>query len=321
MNNKIKMALDVVMTVLFICLMKISFTGVALHEIIGISIFVFFIIHQLLNYKWIASMCNNIFAGKVKGKAKFMFVLNAVLFILTSFTVISGILISQSLFPEVSTNNTAIWSELHHFAAYSSLILLSVHIGLHWSMIMNFFKKAFRMKNDNGTRTWLSRVIALALAVVGVRALLNQSIQSNFTAPFVNESENIVLYSNTKTKDSDENPSSITQSTTNGLVVDTPTLDDYLSKLFCSGCHRRCPLTNLQCGRGNSYKQEAVTEYNEKYSQSDTSSSSSDNEAISNEATSTASNNKKATPADYIGIMSLVIAGTHYTVSLPKKLK
>ena len=306
MNNKIKMALDVVMTVLFICLMKISFTGVALHEIIGISIFAFFIIHQLLNYKWIAAMCNNILIGKIKGKAKFMFVLNTILLFLTGFTVITGILISQSLFTAISTSNNTVWSELHHFAAYSSFILISLHVGLHWNMIMGFFKKTFRMKKENGTRTWLARAISLSLAILGIKALLNQNIQSNFTAPFVSEGQNTALYG--KTKNSDENKSNITEDTTNGLVVETTTLEEYLSKLNCSGCHRRCPLTNLRCGRGEAYKEQAVSEYNETYSQSNTSSSSN------------TSNGKETTAADYIGIMSLVIAGTHYTVNLPKKL-
>ena len=130
MNNKFKMILDIIMTVLFISLMKISFTGLELHKIIGLGIFVLFLAHNLLNYKWIAGISKNILAGKVKGKSKFMFILNITLLFITGFIVISGIVISR--------NSTEVWSNLHHFAAYSGLILISVHIGLHWQMILNF---------------------------------------------------------------------------------------------------------------------------------------------------------------------------------------
>lgn len=392
MNNKIKMALDVIMTVIFICLIKLSFTGITVHEILGIGILVLFIIHNILNYKWIAAVYTNFFTDKVKGKAKFMFVLNVLLFVFTSFTVISGILISQSLFPEISLSDTSVWSPLHHFAAYSSLVLISVHLGLHWSMIINFFKKVLKMRNENGTRTWLARVIALALAIFGVKALINQNIQADFTAPFVSQSQNI-----SSSAALDNNQSGISQSTDNGTVVETTSLEEYLSKLYCSGCHNRCPLTNLRCsrgnsykqeatkeyqqsqssssstqnnsnstqitadsstsdspslndylskltcsgcgkrcpltnlgcGRGNSYKQQATTEYNQKYSQTTTSTTSNSSVTVSklsttttsSSATSTDSNSSSASALDVIGIMSFVIAGTHYAVTLPKKLK
>lgn len=290
MNNKIKMALDVIMTVIFICLIKLSFTGVTVHEILGIGILVLFIIHNILNYKWIAAVCTNFFTDKVKGKAKFMFVLNVLLFVFTSFTVISGILISQSLFPEISLSDTSVWSPLHHFAAYSSLVLISVHLGLHWSMIINFFKKVLKMRNENGTRTWLARVIALALAIFGVKALINQNIQTNFTAPFVSQSQNI-----SSSATLDDNQSGISQSTDNGTLVETTSLEEYLSKLYCSGCHNRCPLTNLRCSRGNSYKQQAVEEYQQSQSSSSTADSSSSITKNSSDSIQDDSNNSQIT--------------------------
>ena len=297
MNNKIKMILDVIMTILFLSLMKVSFTGLTLHKIIGLGIFTLFVTHMILNHKWISSMIKNINAGKVKGKTIFMFILNVALFFLTAFTVISGICISLS-------SSTAVFSQLHHFVAYTSLILISIHLGLHWNLIMNFFKRAFKIKNENGTATWLYRAASLALAIIGVKALLNPNIQGNFTAPFVSTTENTSSY--TKAKTSDDNNTNITQDTTNGLVVDTGSLDDYLSKLYCSGCHNRCPLTNLRCGRGQTSYEEAVAKYNEgKSNSSSTSNSSGNSESL----------------GDYIGIMSLFIAGTHYIVTIPKKLK
>ena len=50
--HKAKIILDIIMTILIIILMKISITGLKLHEIIGIIIFFLFIIHKILNYKY-----------------------------------------------------------------------------------------------------------------------------------------------------------------------------------------------------------------------------------------------------------------------------
>jgi len=40
-----------------------------------------------------------------------------------------------------------------------------------------------------------------------------------------------------------------------------PSLEEYLSKLVCSGCGRRCPLTMLKCSRGRTYLQKATDDY------------------------------------------------------------
>lgn len=40
-----------------------------------------------------------------------------------------------------------------------------------------------------------------------------------------------------------------------------PTLDEYLGKLVCLGCERRCPLTALKCSRGRAYLEKATSAY------------------------------------------------------------
>lgn len=54
----------------------------------------------------------------------------------------------------------------------------------------------------------------------------------------------------------------------NGAEIDMPTLDEYLSKLVCSGCGNHCQLTGLRCDRGTQYKNGVVAEYQETYRQS-----------------------------------------------------
>ncbi len=364
--NKLKVPLDILMTILFFLLMKVSFVGIALHELIGISIFFLFIVHKMLNYKWIVGVCKNITNIKVARKTKFMFVFDCLLLVLVSFNVISGILISQTILTKIIVNDISFWSDLHHFFAYSSLVLLSVHIGLHWQALMNMFVKLLGLNKENPIQIIVARIMVVFISILGLRAIINPEINNNFIAPFVKHSLPVAqTLHNSKNETYITNTNSIMLLSTNSLVVDTPTLEEFLSKLFCSGCGRRCPLTNLQCTKGIKYKNEAIAQYESTYAQSEnkpqpqtsiptiddssildnnsTLENDNMNEIINNDSVVTKkgkntieqipninltesadlfTNTQSTTSAfDYIGLMGIIIAGTHYTINIPKKLK
>ena len=68
---KFKIATDVVMTVLLLFLMSYQLAGDTAHEWLGVALFVAFIVHQILNRRWIA--------GIIKGKYSVMRVIQTVL--------------------------------------------------------------------------------------------------------------------------------------------------------------------------------------------------------------------------------------------------
>lgn len=55
--------------------------------------------------------------------------------------------------------------------------------------------------------------------------------------------------------------SQITEATPESNEVKTADLEEYLSKLVCTGCGRRCPLTAPQCRKGESQVQRATEEF------------------------------------------------------------
>lgn len=65
---------------------------------------------------------------------------------------------------------------LHMLASYWGFVLRSLHLGLHWSMIMGMAKKA--VKKPSAVRTWILRVLALAIAGYGVLAFVKREIGS-----------------------------------------------------------------------------------------------------------------------------------------------
>ena len=56
MQGKIKIVIDIAITILLLALMSYELIGAATHEWLGISIFLLFILHHVLNRKWLGSM-------------------------------------------------------------------------------------------------------------------------------------------------------------------------------------------------------------------------------------------------------------------------
>lgn len=278
--KKEKIILDVIMTILMILLMNIAPLGLLLHEIIGISILFIILFHNLLNLKFIKSMINNF--KKLKIKTKVMFIVDIILTVQILLVVFTGIVISKKLLPGLINIDMNI-SDLHHFISYTLLFNIGIHIGLHWTMIMNAFKKMLKIEKENKIRKTVLRLVAFLLAVLGIYSISKDPVKSYITSPFEkikerlkteNGNNTIFQYENVDDKNlvmaevkyiDNLSFNSITENIE--PISDTMSLDEYLSKLVCNGCPKHCPLNALGCGKGEQYKTDAVEDYNEIYAQ------------------------------------------------------
>lgn len=257
----LKIIIDIVMTIIFLLLMWLDGTGVLWHELLGLYVGLMFIIHLVLNRDWIKAVTLRF--SKAKRKIKGMYVLNVLLLIDILAIVISGVLISQILFLDWFSVDLLLWSTIHHIASYFGLVLIAVHIGLHWKMIMCVFCKLFKIKQESPLRKFCLRVAAGALAVAGIRSCFSTELWEN-VVPLYADRETTLSASGAKVYLSP----SITQVVTT-TVADIPTLQEYLSKLFCNGCSRHCPLSAPQCSRGIPKAEAATQTYYATYTVSD----------------------------------------------------
>ena len=115
--------------------------ALAFHEIAGIILSGLFIVHCLFNKKWITSITTKFFKKGLAPRVRVGYIVNTLLLIAFVFIIISGIKTSQVLFPAAVENKGSIWRGIHHFSAAISIILVGVHIGLHWSFISGIWKK------------------------------------------------------------------------------------------------------------------------------------------------------------------------------------
>ena len=133
-TQAVKPLVDIAMTILLFVLMAYQLTGPFAHEWAGAAILVLFIAHHILNRQW--------FRGLGKGKyTAVRILLTAVDFLLLAdmlFLMISGIRLSRYVFDFVPSFGSAATARLIHLAAsHWGFVLMGLHLGLHWGMVVS----------------------------------------------------------------------------------------------------------------------------------------------------------------------------------------
>jgi hypothetical protein len=168
-KNWVKLILDIAMAIVFALLFNHRVvTGLNFHEIAGLAIGVLFIVHILLNRKWISRVSRKLFCSQVKTKTKIGYVVDALLLLSMAFILVSGIGISKILFPSNRLSSVPSLRGLHVSAAYFALALIGIHVGLHWKWIMSMLKKAVRMKRSTKALAFTARILAAVIFAAGV---------------------------------------------------------------------------------------------------------------------------------------------------------
>ena len=135
---KVKMFIDILMTVFVLMLMAYQATGEKLHEWLGTGMAVLFLAHNLLNIRWYGSLMK----GKYSLLRIFRTVINFSVFVVMLALAYSGIVMSRHVFSALPINGGMAAARVLHLAgSYWGFVLMSVHLGLHWSMITGMICK------------------------------------------------------------------------------------------------------------------------------------------------------------------------------------
>lgn len=171
---KIKIGIDFLMTVLLLLLMAYQVVGETLHEWFGAAMLVLFIAHNILNIKWY----KNLFQGKYKPVRILGTILNfAVLTVILSLGY-SGMVMSRHVFAFLPINSGMALARMLHLAgSYWGFVLMSLHLGLHWSMIPGMV-----CKRTGGKKLpvldGILRLLGLAVAGYGAYCFIEADIFS-----------------------------------------------------------------------------------------------------------------------------------------------
>lgn len=175
--------------------MGYQFWGEAAHEWIGAGMFLLFIAHHILNGHWHKSL----FKGKYNTMRIVTLCIDVLILLAMLAQMYSGIVMSRHVFDFLpSAGGMSLARRLHILGAYWGYILMSLHLGLHWNMILGMVRKAVRLKSDSKIRRTVVFFAGLIIAGYGVWVFIDRDfptylfLKSEFV--FLDYSEPKILF-------------------------------------------------------------------------------------------------------------------------------
>jgi hypothetical protein len=149
--NRIKFSLDCLLLAAFLLLMDPrSFYGLTFHEWAGLAIGAFFIVHILLSWGFVRTITLGFF-GHARQRPRVNYVLDVVLLLSMGAAIVSGLPIARTMdfsWMGFSRSSTLFWRTLHTSSSMITLVLVGVHLGLHWSWVVARIRPAVRRANS-----------------------------------------------------------------------------------------------------------------------------------------------------------------------------
>ena len=167
---KIKIAVDAAMSVSMLLLMAYGLVGEAAHEWIGMGMFALFVAHHVLNRRWIQAVPQ----GRYTPVRIVQTALAGLIFLCMIGSMVSGIVLSRHVFAFLPKHGGyEMAGKLHILCAFWGFVLMSLHLGMHWNMLLTMARKHLR---TNKTRTWVLRIVGYSFAAYGVVAFVRRYV-------------------------------------------------------------------------------------------------------------------------------------------------
>jgi hypothetical protein len=138
MSTKTKLALDIVIFSAMLAVANPRLTGNTIHEWLGVSLTAGIITHLLLNWNWIVTVTRTFFR-KLFHESRLNYVINLLFFIAMTGSLFSGLMISKDVMSAlgIQLNVSGSWKMLHSLTSDASVLILGLHVALHWKWIVN----------------------------------------------------------------------------------------------------------------------------------------------------------------------------------------
>lgn len=116
----------------------VAFTGLAIHEWLGIGLALAVVGHLLLHWQWIVQTTKRLFGG-TNWRARLNYAVNMLFFVDFTIIVLTGILISEVALPlfGVELSRTVAARPLHTLTSNVMVLILALHVGLHGKWIVS----------------------------------------------------------------------------------------------------------------------------------------------------------------------------------------
>lgn len=144
------------------------------HELFGMGLFALVAVHNVFNRRWYGTVS--------KGRRDPVRIFNIVtifcLAVAMLIMLVTSLLISRDVFHFLSLDGAFAVREIHMFAGYWLLLIIAVHLGTRWTVVMTVFRGMLGLHEGGLFRTTLARVLALAIVAWGVESSFEMAFGS-----------------------------------------------------------------------------------------------------------------------------------------------
>lgn len=189
---RLRLLLDFLAVALVIACLAYWWLDNLSHELFGTALFVLVIVHNVLNRRW--------YGGVTKRKVDATRIVNLVtifcLAIGMTVMLVTSLLVSHDLFPFTALSGAFAVREIHMFAGYWVLLIIAIHLGTRWGVVMKTIQLTLRLASPSTLRTMVLRAMALAIAIWGVKSSFEMAfgtkLMLNYSLDMWDFSENTV---------------------------------------------------------------------------------------------------------------------------------
>ena len=169
-----RLFLDLVAVSLLLAAMGYSWSGTALHEIMGTAMFLLLVAHNIFNRPWYGTITK----GRREARGIITKTVNLSLLASMLTLLVTSVIISQTVFSFLPLSSTFTTRQIHTTVAYLVLLIAAVHLGMHWTVIMGIVRARLGIQSASLLRTSLLRGLAAMIAAGGVYALFEEGVVS-----------------------------------------------------------------------------------------------------------------------------------------------
>jgi hypothetical protein len=142
MSQKTNLFVDIAILAGFLVAYEPSLTGIPIHEWFALAFSSVLIVHLLLHWDWVVQVTRKFFRN-IFQSSRLNYILNLALLVDFVTIMLSGVMISKSVLATFGLQSASdpAWRFLHSSSTDISLLLIGLHIALHWKWILSTTKR------------------------------------------------------------------------------------------------------------------------------------------------------------------------------------
>jgi hypothetical protein len=146
LRNRLSIWLDTLLFLAVVVLMVTDFTGIPIHEWLGIALIPALLLHLQLQWPWIATRTRRLPEPR-KGRLRVNYAINLLLFLSMVATIQSGRVNTRVAMPSFVAGwlGDRRWGQVHGWASSALLLMVGLHLALNWDWILAVLRKRLHL--------------------------------------------------------------------------------------------------------------------------------------------------------------------------------